>query len=67
MDIYYILFVYFCIVKLLLKPSSNSPTGLEDTKETPFCNITDDGSVTDPRKGTFKSHKVHRASFHMKW
>ncbi|XP_053095453.1 transmembrane protease serine 5 isoform X6 [Pangasianodon hypophthalmus] len=38
------------IVKLLLKPTSNSPTGLEDTKETSFCNISDDSSVTDPRK-----------------
>lgn len=59
MDVYHILFVYFCIVKLLLKPTSNSPTGLEDTKETSFCNISDDSSVTDPRKGTLKTHKAH--------
>lgn len=59
MDIYHILFVYFSIVKLLLKPTSNSPTGLEDTKETSFCNISDDSSVTDPRKGTLKSHKTY--------
>ncbi|XP_076147233.1 transmembrane protease serine 5 [Alosa pseudoharengus] len=39
------------IVKLLLKPtSSQSPAGFEDTKETSFCNVTDDISVTDPRK-----------------
>ncbi|XP_060744879.1 transmembrane protease serine 5 [Tachysurus vachellii] len=38
------------IVKLLLKPISNSPTVLEDTKETSFCNISDDSPVTDPRK-----------------
>lgn len=62
--IYLILFVYFCIVKLLLKPTSHSPIGLEDTKETSFCNISDDSSVTDPRKGRFKCHKAHYAAYH---
>ncbi|KAG9265412.1 transmembrane protease serine 5 isoform X1 [Astyanax mexicanus] len=39
------------IVKLLLKPTSTqSPTGLGDTKETSFCNVSEDTSVTDPRK-----------------
>lgn len=45
--------VCVCVtVKLLLKPPSpHSPVGLGDTKETSFCNVTDDISVTDPRKG----------------
>ncbi|XP_030633919.1 transmembrane protease serine 5 [Chanos chanos] len=39
------------IVKLLLRPTSaQTPTGLGDTKETSFCNVTEDISVTDPRK-----------------
>ncbi|XP_046718735.1 transmembrane protease serine 5 [Silurus meridionalis] len=38
------------IVKLLLKPTSNTSTELEDTKETSFCNISDDSSVNDSRK-----------------
>ncbi|KAJ8391246.1 hypothetical protein AAFF_G00095130 [Aldrovandia affinis] len=41
------------IVKLLLKPAATqSPAGLGDTKETSFCNVTEDISVTDPRKGS---------------
>ena len=39
-------------VKLMLKPtSSQSPAGLGDTKETSFCNVTEDIAVADPRKG----------------
>ncbi|XP_075892493.1 transmembrane protease serine 5 [Nelusetta ayraudi] len=39
------------LVKLLLKPSySHNPVGLGDTKETPFCNVTEDISMSDPRK-----------------
>ncbi|XP_064158527.1 transmembrane protease serine 5 [Anguilla rostrata] len=39
------------IVKLLLRPTiTQSPAGLGDTKETSFCNVTEDISVTDPRK-----------------
>ncbi|XP_054462137.1 transmembrane protease serine 5 [Anoplopoma fimbria] len=39
------------LVKLLLRPSySQSPVGLGDTKETPFCNVTEDISISDPRK-----------------
>ncbi|KAK5868796.1 hypothetical protein PBY51_009773 [Eleginops maclovinus] len=39
------------LVKILLRPSySQSPVGLGDTKETPFCNITEDISISDPRK-----------------
>ncbi|XP_035389860.1 transmembrane protease serine 5 [Electrophorus electricus] len=39
------------IVKLFLKPTSTqSPTGLEDTKDTPFCNVSEDTAATDPRK-----------------
>ncbi|XP_077579019.1 transmembrane protease serine 5 [Stigmatopora nigra] len=38
------------LVKFLLKPSSNSTAGLGDTKETPFCNVTEDVSTVDPRK-----------------
>ncbi|XP_077467109.1 transmembrane protease serine 5 isoform X2 [Stigmatopora argus] len=38
------------LVKFLLKPSSNSAAGLGDTKETPFCNVTEDVSTVDPRK-----------------
>ncbi|KAM6932759.1 transmembrane protease serine 5 [Lycodopsis pacificus] len=41
------------LVKLLLRPSySQSPVGLGDTKETPFCNVTEDISTSDPRKGS---------------
>lgn len=40
------------VVKLLLRPSSSqSPVGLGDTKETSFCNVTEDISISDPRKG----------------
>ncbi|XDV32502.1 hypothetical protein PO909_003297 [Leuciscus waleckii] len=39
------------IVKFLLRPySAQSPASLGDTKDTSFCNITEDISVTDPRK-----------------
>uniref|UniRef100_A0AAV2J5L6 Transmembrane protease serine 5 n=1 Tax=Knipowitschia caucasica TaxID=637954 RepID=A0AAV2J5L6_KNICA len=39
------------LVKLLLKPSStHSPVGLGDTKETSFCNVTEDISISDSRK-----------------
>ncbi|XP_027136260.1 transmembrane protease serine 5 [Larimichthys crocea] len=39
------------LVKLLLRPSyPQSPVGLGDTKETPFCNVTEDISISDPRK-----------------
>ncbi|XP_047191726.1 transmembrane protease serine 5 [Scophthalmus maximus] len=39
------------LVKLLLRPSSSqSPVGLGDTKETSFCNVTEDISISDPRK-----------------
>ncbi|XP_034723549.1 transmembrane protease serine 5 isoform X2 [Etheostoma cragini] len=39
------------LVKLLLRPSvSQSPVGLGDTKETPFCNVTEDIPISDPRK-----------------
>ncbi|XP_036393692.1 transmembrane protease serine 5 [Megalops cyprinoides] len=39
------------IVKLLMRPvSTQTPAGLGDTKETSFCNVTEDISVTDPRK-----------------
>ncbi|XP_062872584.1 transmembrane protease serine 5 [Trichomycterus rosablanca] len=38
------------IVKLLLNPTSTSHTGLEETEETSFCNISEDTSVSDPRK-----------------
>ncbi|XP_071768959.1 transmembrane protease serine 5 [Centroberyx gerrardi] len=39
------------LVRLLLRPSSSqSPAGLGDTKETSFCNVTEDISVSDPRK-----------------
>ncbi|XP_076832527.1 transmembrane protease serine 5 isoform X2 [Brachyhypopomus gauderio] len=39
------------IVKLLLKPTSaNSPAGLGDTKDTPFCNVSEDTSVTERRR-----------------
>ncbi|XP_068173778.1 transmembrane protease serine 5 isoform X1 [Antennarius striatus] len=42
------------LVKLLLRPSySQSPVGLGDTKETPFCNVTEDISMSDSRKGLF--------------
>lgn len=35
-----------------MRPSSSqTPVGLGDTKETPFCNVTEDVSITDPRKG----------------
>ncbi|KAF7669822.1 hypothetical protein LDENG_00134100 [Lucifuga dentata] len=41
------------LVRLLLRPSSShSPAGLGDTKETSFCNVTEDVSVYDPRKGS---------------
>nr|XP_046150116.1 transmembrane protease serine 5-like isoform X1 [Oncorhynchus gorbuscha] len=41
------------LVRLLLRPtSSQSPAGLGDTKETSFCNVTEDISVADPRKGS---------------
>ncbi|KAJ0021978.1 hypothetical protein NQD34_009468, partial [Periophthalmus magnuspinnatus] len=41
------------LVKLLLKPSStHSPVGLGDTKETSFCNVTEDISISDSRKGS---------------
>ncbi|KAM8903303.1 LOW QUALITY PROTEIN: transmembrane protease serine 5 [Spinachia spinachia] len=39
------------LVKLLLRPSySQSPAGLGDTKETSFCNVTEDIFISDPRK-----------------
>ncbi|XP_053362886.1 transmembrane protease serine 5 [Clarias gariepinus] len=38
------------IVKLLLKTTSNSLSVIDDIKKTSFCNISDDSSVTDPRK-----------------
>ncbi|XP_055008204.1 transmembrane protease serine 5 [Boleophthalmus pectinirostris] len=39
------------LVKLLLRPSStHSPVGLGDTKETSFCNVTEDISIPDSRK-----------------
>ncbi|XP_026081965.1 LOW QUALITY PROTEIN: transmembrane protease serine 5-like [Carassius auratus] len=39
------------IVKILLRPNSaQSPVSLGDTKDTSFCNVTDDTSVTDARK-----------------
>ncbi|KAM6933186.1 transmembrane protease serine 5 isoform 2-T2 [Xenentodon cancila] len=39
------------LVKLLLRPSSSqAPVGLGDTKETSFCNVTEDVSISDPRK-----------------
>lgn len=45
-------YLYLNTVKLLLRPSySQSPVGLGDTKETPFCNVTEDTSISDPRKG----------------
>ncbi|KAG9348584.1 hypothetical protein JZ751_002320, partial [Albula glossodonta] len=38
-------------LKLLLRPAATqSPAGLGDTKETSFCNVTEDISVIDPRK-----------------
>ncbi|CAB1434952.1 unnamed protein product [Pleuronectes platessa] len=41
------------LVKLLLRPSSSqSAVGLGDTKETTFCNVTEDISISDPRKGS---------------
>lgn len=40
------------LVKLLLRPSSSqSPVGLGDAKETSFCNVTEEISISDPRKG----------------
>ncbi|XP_041851355.1 transmembrane protease serine 5 isoform X2 [Melanotaenia boesemani] len=39
------------LVKLLLRPSSSQTSvGLGDSKETSFCNVTEDGSISDPRK-----------------
>ncbi|CAL8373783.1 unnamed protein product [Gadus morhua 'NCC'] len=39
------------LVRLLTRPSSSqSPAGLGDTKETTFCNVTEDASASDPRK-----------------
>ncbi|KAG7266410.1 hypothetical protein CRUP_027143 [Coryphaenoides rupestris] len=39
------------LVRFLLRPSSSqSPAGLGDTKETTFCNVTEDISASDPRK-----------------
>ncbi|KTF90384.1 hypothetical protein cypCar_00011275, partial [Cyprinus carpio] len=39
------------IVKILLRPNSaQSPVSLGDTKDTSFCNVTEDTSVTDARK-----------------
>ncbi|XP_056139688.1 transmembrane protease serine 5 [Lampris incognitus] len=39
------------LVRLLLRPSSpQSPTGLGDTKETSFCNVTEEIAISDPRK-----------------
>lgn len=39
-------------VKLLLRPSfSHTPVGLGDIKETPFCNVTEDVSPSEPKKG----------------
>ncbi|XP_058866328.1 transmembrane protease serine 5-like [Acipenser ruthenus] len=39
------------LVKFLMKPVvTQSPTELGDTKETWFCNVTDDVAITDPRK-----------------
>nr|XP_015193100.1 PREDICTED: transmembrane protease serine 5 isoform X3 [Lepisosteus oculatus] len=38
-------------VKLLLRPATNhSSAGLGDAKETPFCNVTEDSTIADPRK-----------------
>uniref|UniRef100_A0A3B5KLE7 Transmembrane serine protease 5 n=1 Tax=Takifugu rubripes TaxID=31033 RepID=A0A3B5KLE7_TAKRU len=38
-------------VKLLLRPSfSHTPVGLGDIKETPFCNVTEDVSPSEPKK-----------------
>ncbi|XP_015193099.1 transmembrane protease serine 5 isoform X1 [Lepisosteus oculatus] len=39
------------LVKLLLRPATNhSSAGLGDAKETPFCNVTEDSTIADPRK-----------------
>ncbi|XP_019729768.1 transmembrane protease serine 5 isoform X1 [Hippocampus comes] len=39
------------LVKFLLRPSSShSAVGLGDTKETSFCNVTEDIAIADPRK-----------------
>ncbi|XP_061829142.1 transmembrane protease serine 5 [Nerophis lumbriciformis] len=39
------------LVKFLLRPSSSHHlVGLGDTKDTPFCNVTEDASISDPRK-----------------
>ncbi|KAM4742700.1 transmembrane protease serine 5 isoform 4-T4 [Anableps anableps] len=39
------------LVKLLLRPNSSQTTvGLGDTKETSFCNVTEDVSISHPRK-----------------
>ncbi|KAM3875125.1 transmembrane protease serine 5 [Diretmus argenteus] len=44
--------VWFLVRLLLRPPSSQSPAGLGETKETSFCNVTEDISVSDPRKGS---------------
>lgn len=39
-------------VRLLLRPSfSHTQVGLGDIKETPFCNVTEDVSLSEPKKG----------------
>lgn len=44
-------------VKLLLRPSfSHTPVGLGDIKETPFCNVTEDVSLSEPKKGLNSLH-----------
>ncbi|XP_038159297.1 transmembrane protease serine 5 isoform X1 [Cyprinodon tularosa] len=42
--------VWFLVKLLLRPPSSQTTEGLGDTKETSFCNMTDDVSISDPRK-----------------
>lgn len=44
--------MFYHSVKFLLRPSSShSAVGLGDTKETSFCNVTEDIVIADPRKG----------------
>ncbi|XP_059931376.1 transmembrane protease serine 5 [Gadus macrocephalus] len=42
--------VWFLVRHLTRPSSSQSPAGLGDTKETTFCNVTEDASASDPRK-----------------
>ncbi|RXM96084.1 Transmembrane protease serine 5 [Acipenser ruthenus] len=52
----FFLFLFLGLVKFLMKPVvTQSPTELGDTKETWFCNVTDDVAITDPRKVTRSS------------